>query len=93
MKRKKINEMHPWEFEEVAVDMLDEFLQSMIERDDLARAPTKKEIENSSEDISCIFKSKGMKLYKRYKRRLEELGSHIFYQKFSIDARGLLDVN
>lgn len=66
------------DFECVAIDILDEFLESFTEEQGLIRYIDPEEEEEFDEDIMFIYTPKGSRLARRMIDRLQALGAHHF---------------
>lgn len=82
------------DYNDVATDILDCYIESFQEVDGLTRPVTDEDIENFGEDVvGFMYTQAGMKLYERACDRLFRLGLNLFpgsEKELNIEARGML---
>ena len=82
--RNSISIKTPYDWELVASDVIDEFLEDFTDRKGLTRPAEYEDQIDFDGSVSFMYTQKGMKLYDRMVERLDKLGNKIFPgQKFS----------
>lgn len=80
MKRQRIEIKTASDYELICCDMLDEFIQSMLDNNQgYTRNPNEDDFDDFGHcDISYMFTQKGMNLIDRYIKRMKRLGEKHF---------------
>ena len=76
--RNSIEIKEPSDWEMVASDVIDEFLEDFTEREGLTREPNREDLYDFGGYVGFMYTQKGMKLYDRMIDRLNALGNKLF---------------